>query len=185
MPACRAIVELYRMGVAGPDMSVTCGRCMEAMGDFAGAWLTYRDVLELDPSSALARAGLQRVGIELGLRFDALRRAHGDQARHWLPLSTRTIPGVTIPPSRIGVRLFDRSDPWLELVDLYGQMGRPFLAYRKARAARSVAPKDPAAYEAIGRTAGAMGEEEVARQAYEAARAIGGRSDLTTGGARR
>jgi hypothetical protein len=165
--AIQAVRGLRAAGLDGPRARALEAVGLETCGDFANALLAYRRLARTHPSEAIdmrARA----CALQLGLRLDVLRTAVGPGADAGAVLASR-FDGERVPESMLPAVEHERAGPWLELCDLYRRTGRPDLAYRMARAARSLEPGNVAAYLAVGETALQVGGGPVARLALERA----------------
>jgi spermidine synthase/tetratricopeptide (TPR) repeat protein len=164
--ALEVALELDRIGVRHERLKLIGARLLETHGDWAGAWLWYRDALASNPEHRNARAGQRRAAIYLGLRLDLLRAAMGEDSRvHDALRSPNT--GESVPVSEIVPQDHRSASPWLDLAANYSAAGAYFNAYQMARAAREVEPGLVAPYRAIGQAAEAMDSREFARLAYE------------------
>lgn len=172
--AYRAIRDLEALGVREVGFTTLAARYLESVGDMAGANVRYRDILGMAANDPGATAGAARTALELGLRRDVFTRAYGDDARARQPLSSPFEGRAALDVVRRNSR---EAEPWIELAGQYLRSGRPILAYRRARAARSVDPTSINAYVAIGSAAESAGSPDIARLAYERALELGGDVD--------
>ncbi len=166
--AREALTDLRELGATDAQHHLREARCLEAFGDFAGAYLSYRDVAEMEPSLAEAVAGVQRCGLELALRADIMTDTYGSRDARPASFASPFREG-RVAFAELPVRQHDDAGPWLDLSTRYAQSGRSVEAYRKARAARTLAPRRPETYMAVGAAAAQVGNLSVARAAFETA----------------
>jgi len=163
--------SLNQRGASEAPLRLMEARCLEALGDVAGAYLVYEDVLASAPASDEARHARDRCAVELAARADVFRDAYGTRATGFIP---STFAGGRVSYHDLPVRQHDDPALWMELSQRYVQARRPVLAYRKARAARTFAPMNPDVYVAVGRAAAGVGNADVARTAFTRALKLDG-----------